>query len=47
MKGLTPNVTCQPNKIFLRNNLFQRINKSCKTTNVKFLKLKEKLGLCL
>ena len=46
-KELTPNITFQPNKIFVRNNLFEKIIKSCKATNLGFLKLKEKLGLCL
>ena len=46
-KELTPNITFQPNKIFVINNLFQKIINSCKTTNLEFLKLKEKLGLCL
>ena len=46
-KELTPNITFQPNKIFVINNLFQKIIKSCKTTNLEFLELKEKLGLCL
>ena len=46
-KELTPNVTFQPNKIFARNDLFEKIIKNCKTTNLGFLKLKEKLGLCL
>ena len=46
-KELTSNITFQPNKIFLRNDLFEKIIKSCKTTNLEFLKLKEKLGLCL
>ena len=46
-KELTPNITFQPNKIFVRNNLFEKIIKSCKATNLEFLKLKEKLGLCL
>ena len=46
-KELTPNVTFQPNKIFARNDLFEKIIKSCKATNLEFLKLKEKLGLCL
>ena len=46
-KELTPNTTFQPNKIFVRNDLFEKIIKSCKTTNLEFLKLKEKLGLCL
>ena len=42
----TPNIKFQPNKIFVRNDLFQEIIKICKTTNLVFLKLKEKLGLC-
>ena len=46
-KELTPNITFQPNKIFVRNNLFEKIIKSCKATNLKLLKLKEKLGLCI
>ena len=46
-KELTPNVTFQPNEIFLRKDLFEKIIKSCKATNLEFLKLKEKLGLCL
>ena len=46
-KELTPNITFQPKKIFLRNNVFERIIKSCKTTNSEFLKVKEKPGLCL
>ena len=46
-KELTPNITFQTNKIFVRNDLFEKIIKSCKTTNLEFLKHKEKLGLCL
>ena len=46
-KELTPNITFQPNKTFVRNGLFERIIKSCKTMNLEFLKLKEKLVLCL
>ena len=46
-KRLTPDITFQPNKIFVRNDLFEKIIKSCKATNLEFLKLKEKLGLCL
>ena len=46
-KKLTPTITFEPNKIFVRNNLFEKIIKSCKATNLEFLKLKEKLGLCL
>ena len=46
-KELTPNIRFQPNKIYVRNNWFQQIIKSFKTTNLEFLKLKEKLGWCL
>ena len=46
-KELTPNITFQHNKIFVRNDLFEKIIKSCKATNFEFLKLKEKLGLSL
>ena len=42
-KELTPNITFQPNKIFVRNDLFEKIIKRCKATNLEFLKL----GLCL
>ena len=45
-KELTPNIKFQPNKIFVRNDLFEKIIKSYKATNLEFLKLKEKLGLC-
>ena len=44
-KELTPKITFQPNKTFV--NLFEEIIKSCKTTNLEFLKLKEKLVLRL
>ena len=46
-KELTPNIAFQPNKIFVRNDFFEKIIKSCKKTNLEFLKFKEKLGLCL
>ena len=46
-KKLTPNTTFQLNKIFVRNNLFEKIIKICKATNLEFLKLKKKVGLCL
>ena len=35
-KKLTPNVTFQPNKIFVRNDLFENIIKSFKTTILEF-----------
>ena len=43
---MTPDVQFQPDRIFTRNDLFERIIKNCKATNVEFLMLKEKLGLC-
>ena len=46
-KELTPDITFQPNKIFVRNYLFEKIIRSCKATNLEFLKLKEKLDLCI
>ena len=44
---MTPNIQFQPYRIFTRNDLFERIIKSCKATNVEFLMINEKLGLCL
>ena len=46
-KELTPNIKFQPDRIFLRNDLFEKIIKSCKTTNAEFTMLKENLGICL
>ena len=45
-KGLTPNIKFQPDRIFIRNNLFEQVIGSCKATNVEFTMLKEKLGIC-
>ena len=45
-RGLTPNIKFQPDRIFVRNDLFERIIKSCKATNAEFTMLKEKLGIC-
>ena len=42
-KELTPNITFQPSKTFVRKDLFEKIIKSCKATNLEFLKLKESL----
>ena len=44
--GNASNIKFQPDRIFIRNDLFERIIKSCKATNVEFLTLKEKLGIC-
>ena len=38
-RKLTPNIMFQLNKIFVRNNLFEKIIKSCKAANLEFLKL--------
>ena len=45
-RELTPNSNFQPDRIFVRNDLFEQIIKSCKATNEKFTMLKEKLGIC-
>ena len=40
------NIKFQPDRIFARNDLLERIIKSCKATNAEFIMLKEKLGIC-
>ena len=44
-RELTPNIKFQPDRIFIRNDLFEQIIKSCKATKVEFTMLKEKLGI--
>ena len=44
---LPPNIKFQVDRIFVRNDLFEQVIKSCKATNKEFLMLKEKLGICL
>ena len=46
-RELKPNIKFQPDRIFVRNDLFEKIIKSCKATNVEFTMLKENLGICL
>ena len=46
-RELTPYIKFQADRIFVRNDLFEKIIKSCKATNIEFLMLKEKLGICL
>ena len=46
-RELTPSIKFQADRIFLRNDLFEQVIKSCKATNVEFTMLKEKLGICL
>ena len=45
-RELTPNIKFRPNRIFVRNDLFEKIIKSRKATNIEFTMLKEKLGVC-
>ena len=45
-RELTPNIKFQPDRMFIRNDLFEKIIKSCKATNAEFLMFKEKLGTC-
>ena len=45
-RELTPNIKFQVDRIFARNDLFEKIIKSCKATNIEFSMLKEKLGIC-
>ena len=44
---ITLNVKVQVDKIFVRNDLFEQVIKSCKATNKEFLILKKKLGIGL
>ena len=45
-RELTPNIKFQADRIFVRNDLFEQVIKSCKATNTEFLIFKEKLGVC-
>ena len=45
-REITPDIKVQADKIFVRNDLFEQVIKSCKATNAEFLMLKEKLGVC-
>ena len=44
-REMTPNIKFQPSRIFVRNNSFEQIIKSCKATNIEFTMIKEKLGI--
>ena len=46
-RELTPNIKFQANRIFVRNDLFEQVIKSCKATDIELLMFKEKLGICL
>ena len=45
-RELTPNIKFQAGRIFVRNDLFEQVIKSCKAANIEFLMFKEKLGIC-
>ena len=45
-REFTPNIKIQPDRVFVRNVLFEQIIESCKATDAKFTMLKEKLGIC-
>ena len=40
-RELTPNIKFQADRIFVRNDLFEQVIKSCKATNKEFLMLKK------
>ena len=44
-RELTPNTKFQVDKIFVRNDLFEQVIKSCKSNSTEFLMFKEKLGI--
>ena len=46
-KELTPNIKFQVDRIFVGNDLFEQVIRSCKATNAEFLMFKEKLGIYL
>ena len=46
-REITPDIKVQADKIFVRNDLFEQVIKSCKATNKEFLMLKKKLSICL
>ena len=45
-RELTPNIKIQPDRILIKNDLFEKIIKSWKATTIEYLMLKEKLGIC-
>ena len=46
-REITPGIKVQTDKIFVRNDLFEQVIKSCKATNKNVLMFQEKLGICL
>ena len=39
-RELTPNIKFQADRIFVRNDLFEQVIKSCKAANIEFILLK-------
>ena len=46
-REITPDIKFQADRIFVSNDLFEQVIKSCKATNKEFLLIKKKLGICL
>ena len=46
-REITPDIKIQADKIFVRNDLFEQVNKSCKASNKEYLIFLKKLGVCL
>ena len=44
---LTPIIKFQVDRIFVRNDLLEQVIRNCKATNIEFIMLKGKLGICL
>ena len=47
MQEYIKNIKFQADRIFVRNDLFEQVIKSCKANNKEFLMFKEKLGMSL
>ena len=43
-RKLTPNIKFQADRIFVRNDLFEQVIKSCKATNAEFTMFKKNLA---
>ena len=46
-REITPDIMFQTDRIFIRNDLFEQVSKGCKATDKEFLRIKEKLSICL
>ena len=43
-REITPDIKAQADKIFVRNDLFEQVIKSCKASNIEFTMLKKNLA---